>query len=153
MQSSNSREMLSLCFSVAEFVTMAGGRWRERERERERERGSLVVLLQRRATGCPCRLQSCTGHGKVGVKIWEDGRTAAGRADKKPGKKLAEEASEIAACPLASPANAPSREPEERHSFGFALFGYTKALFSSQKFCKIFQIPHHIESLNTCIKY
>ena len=28
-----------------------------------------------------------------------------------------------------------------------------KALFSSQKFCKIFQIPRHIESLDVCMEY
>lgn len=46
-------------------------------------------------------LQSCTGHGKVGVKIW--GRTRGGQ---EAAEKLAEEASGIAACPSASPANA-----------------------------------------------
>jgi len=27
------------------------------------------------------------------------------------------------------------------------------ALFSSKKFCKIFQIPRHIESLDICMEY
>jgi len=31
-----------------------------------------------------------------------------------------------------------------------ALF---KALFSSKKICKIFQIPRHIESLDACMDY
>jgi len=29
----------------------------------------------------------------------------------------------------------------------------TKALFISQKFCKIFQILRHIESLDVCMEY
>ena len=29
---------------------------------------------------------------------------------------------------------------------------WTKALFT-KKFCKIFQIPHYIESLDTCMEY
>jgi len=34
----------------------------------------------------------------------------------------------------------------------FLVF-WVKALFSSKKFCKIFQILHHIESLDACIEY
>jgi len=30
---------------------------------------------------------------------------------------------------------------------------YDEALFGPKKFCKIFQIPRHIESLDACIKY
>jgi len=33
------------------------------------------------------------------------------------------------------------------------IFFKTKALFTSQKFCKIFQILRHIKSLDTYIEY
>jgi hypothetical protein len=37
--------------------------------------------------------------------------------------------------------------------FQMDLLVITKALFSSKKICKIFQILRHIESLDTCMKH
>jgi hypothetical protein len=57
-------------------------------------------------------------------------------------------------CACTQKAQAHEGERDPMNSVSMTAAGsHSMGLFSSKKFCKIFQIPRHIKSLDTCMKH